>query len=147
MGSLARDARGARIIGKTRCNNVDHAWSIPVTGGGRNTRRAGAGDARSCTMKLVMKGPHAIDVATLRQRVDERVGFYDKKYPNISLAQYYRWLDETHARAEYRGGSATVILGESDVAIEMDLPFFARLYKGRIEEFARAEIELVTRPR
>lgn len=95
--------------------------------------------------RLVIRGEHRLDLQTLKARVDERIAHYDARYPHLNIRGHYRWLDERRAEAEYRGGKGRVTLGEREVTVEMELPFFAKPFKGRIEQFVAKEMDLVTR--
>jgi hypothetical protein len=95
-------------------------------------------------MKLSMSAPHQLDVATVRGRIEARVRHYDQRYPRVELMKHHRWLDDRHVRAEYRGGEGTISIDEKSVSVDMELPFFARIYRGRIEEFVRTELAQVT---
>jgi hypothetical protein len=97
-------------------------------------------------MKITVRGPHGLELPALRARVEERLAHYETRYPNLRLREQYHWLDERHARGSYRGGHGTVALGPDEVVVELELPFFARPFRGRIEQFVRDEIEAVTRP-
>lgn len=92
-----------------------------------------------------MRGTHTLGAEALRARVEERLAWYESRYPHLDLRKHYQWLDGRRASAEYRGGRGTVTLGDADVTVEMELPFFARPFKGRIEHFVQQEIDAVTR--
>lgn len=95
-------------------------------------------------MKLTLRRPHALDPVTLRARITERVKYYDQRYPHFEITKHYHWLDDTHARAAYRGGSGNVKILPDEIVVELELPFFARLYRGKIEEFVLHEMDAVT---
>ena len=95
-------------------------------------------------MKIAKAGKHTLGVAALRARVDARIAVYIQKFPHLNIGEHYKWVDETHARAEYRGGVAEVTIGEDEVMLVLDLPFFARIYRGKISDFAQREIDVVT---
>lgn len=95
-------------------------------------------------MKIAKAGKHTLGLAALRARVDARIGVYTQRFPHLNIAEHYKWVDDRHARAEYRGGVAEVTLGEDEVMLVLDLPFFARIYRGKISDFAQREIDVVT---
>lgn len=97
-------------------------------------------------MKLEFTRAHALDLATLKARIADRVKYYDAKHPHFALSEHYRWVSEREARGSYRGGDGTVSLGEAEVRITLDLPFFARPFKARIEDFVRREFDAVLAP-
>jgi hypothetical protein len=95
-------------------------------------------------MKLTLAGAHALPRPTLRARIDERVAFYDRAHPALGIRGYYAWDADDRATARYRGGVAHVSLEENRIVVEIELPFIARLYRARIEDFIRREIDAVT---
>jgi hypothetical protein len=97
-------------------------------------------------VRLSLSHAHHLDSGTLRARIEQRVQHYVQRYPQLNLSQHYQWLDATHVRATYRGGKAEITLDAGDVRVDLDLPFFARLYRGRIEDFIRREMAAVTAP-
>lgn len=97
-------------------------------------------------MKLEFARAHALDLATLKARIADRVRYYDEKHPRYALSEHYRWISEREARGSYRGGDGAVSLGESEVRITLDLPFFARPFRARIEDFIRREFDAVLAP-
>ncbi len=94
-------------------------------------------------MKLHFERPHQLDIAELRKRVDARIAHYAAKYPHVPIHEFYRWRDERTAVGSYKGSEGTVQLGDGNVQIELHLPFFARPFKGRIEEFVKRECDEV----
>ena len=94
-------------------------------------------------MKLHIKCDHQLGLDELRRRVDERVAFYVTRYPNVPIASSYRWHDANTAVGAYKGGEGTVKLHEGFVTVELTLPFIARAFRSRIEEFVRKEMDAV----
>ena len=99
----------------------------------------------SSWMKIQFRDAHALPVDELRRRVEARVALYVSKYPHVPIAGFYCWRDANIAVASYRGGEGVVELGDGHVAVELDLPFFARPFRTRIEDFVRGEIDAVIR--
>lgn len=94
-------------------------------------------------MKIQFRDAHALPMDELRRRVEARVALYVSKYPHVPISGLYRWRDTNIAVASYRGGEGVVELGDGHVAVELDLPFFARPFRTRIENFVRDEIQAV----
>lgn len=94
-------------------------------------------------MKLEFSRAHALDLATLKARIADRVRHYDEKHPRYALSEHYRWVGERDARGSYRGGEGAVHLGDTEVTITLELPFFARPFRARIEDFVRREFDAV----
>jgi hypothetical protein len=95
-------------------------------------------------VKLDIAHPHALDLATLKARAEERLAHYIDRYPHIPMREHFRWDGDRVVRGSYRGGDGTVTLGEREVRVELDLPFFARPFRARIEDFVRRELALAT---
>ncbi len=95
-------------------------------------------------MKLDIAHPHALDLATLKARAEERLAHYTARYPHIPMREHFRWDGDRVVRGSYRGGDGTVTLGEREVRVELELPFFARPFRARIEDFVRRELALAT---
>ncbi|MFO0626474.1 MAG: polyhydroxyalkanoic acid system family protein [Polyangiales bacterium] len=92
-------------------------------------------------MKRELSRPHALDLPTLRARITARVEHYTQRYPALNLAEHYRWVGEREARGSYRGGDGSLRLEERAVHLTLELPFFARPFRARIEEFLRREAD------
>lgn len=95
-------------------------------------------------MKLEIAQDHALDLATLKARAEERLEHYAAKYPHIPMREHFRWDGERVVRGSYRGGDGAITLGEREVRVALDLPFFARPFRARIEDFIRKELALCT---
>lgn len=91
-------------------------------------------------MKLTFHATHALDLTTLKQRIGDRVRHLDTRYPQFEINKHYRWVSERVAEGEYRGGHGRVELGDDTIDAELELPFFARLFRARIESFVRREL-------
>lgn len=92
-------------------------------------------------MKLELSRPHALDLPTLRARITARVEHYTQRYPALNLTEHYRWTGEREARGSYRGGDGWLRLDERAVHLTLELPFFARPFRARIEDFLRREAD------
>ena len=80
----------------------------------------------------------------LVSRINARVEHYAGRYPALDLAKHYVWKSDRVAEGTYRGGSGLIILSDDRVRVELELPFFARVYKARIEEFVERELGALT---
>ncbi|MEI8255494.1 MAG: polyhydroxyalkanoic acid system family protein [Deltaproteobacteria bacterium] len=116
---------------------TDHVGSTP-----RALRAFPAGTCHARGfMKLHFQHAHSLAPDALRRRVDERVAHYVARYPHLPIGGAFHWHDERTAVGGYRGGTGTVRLGDRDVRIELELPFFARPFRARIEAFVERELE------
>ncbi len=97
-------------------------------------------------MKLEITQGHALDLATLKAHAQRRLEHYAERYPHLGLAEHFRWVSDRVASGSYKGGSGTLTLGEREVRVELDLPFFARPFRARIEDFVRRELSLAVAP-
>ncbi len=97
-------------------------------------------------MKLEITQGHALDLATLSAHAQKRIAYYAERYPHLALTDHCRWVDDRVVSGSYKGGTGTVTIGDRDVRVALDLPFFARPFKGRIEDFVRRELALATTP-
>lgn len=97
-------------------------------------------------MKLEFTRAHALDLATLRARADARVQHYADRYPHLDLRSHFRWAGDREVRGSYRGGDGALHLGDREVRVTLDLPFFARPFKARIEDFVRRELDAALAP-
>jgi hypothetical protein len=96
-------------------------------------------------MKLQFRAPHALTAEDVRKRIDDRVDYYATRYPNVPIRGAYHWRDDRTIVGSYRGGDGVVRIGDGEVLIDLDLPFFARPFKTRIEDFLRREADAVLR--
>lgn len=85
-------------------------------------------------------------MSVLTQRIREHVEVYAKRYPAFDIPNHYKWLNDRVAEGSYRGGSGTVTLSADKISVALDVPFFARLYQTRIEEFIQRELAEITAP-
>lgn len=97
-------------------------------------------------MKIAVTQPHALDLATLKARAEARLAHYMARYPHIPMREHFRWDGERVVRGSYRGGDGTLTLGDREVRVELEIPFFARPFRARIEAFVRRELALATTP-
>ena len=97
-------------------------------------------------MKLEFRRNHGSSVETLRQRIDAQVALYAAKYPKYDVNSLYRWTSPTSAEGSYRGADGKLSFDASHIAVVLDLPFFARPFKSKIEDFLEREFETITRP-
>ena len=93
-------------------------------------------------MKLEFVQGHSRDVASLREHAQTRIAHYAGRYPALALSEHFRWVSDRVATGTYRGGSGTLTVDEREVRVELSLPFFARPFRARIEEFVRRELAL-----
>ncbi|MBI5515416.1 MAG: polyhydroxyalkanoic acid system family protein [Deltaproteobacteria bacterium] len=96
-------------------------------------------------MTLTETRVHALALGTLRARLDARAAVYIAKYPALDLGARYRWVTERVAEASYNGAGGTLELGEDRVTVTLELPFFAMLYRERIEAFVLRELDALVR--
>jgi hypothetical protein len=92
-------------------------------------------------MKLELSRPHALDLPTLRARINARVEHYAQRHPALDLAHHYRWTGEREARGSYRGGDGSLRFDERELRVTLELPFFARAFRARIEDFLQREAD------
>ncbi len=93
-------------------------------------------------MKLEFVQGHTRDVAALRTYAEARVAHYSGRHPSLSLGEHFRWVSDRVATGSYKGGTGTITLGDREVRVVLDLPFFARPFRARIESFIRSELAL-----
>lgn len=93
-------------------------------------------------MKLEFVHEHARDVASLKEHAQTRIAHYSERYPALALSGHFRWVSDRVAIGSYRGGSGTITVDEGMVRVELSLPFFARPFRARIEDFVRRELAL-----
>jgi hypothetical protein len=105
----------------------------------------GAAGHDDAPMKLQFRAAHSLSVDDVRKRIEGRVAHYAAKYPKVPIRDSYRWRDDRTVVGSYRGGEGVVQIGEDEVLIDLELPFFARAFKGRIEDFMRKEADAVLR--
>jgi hypothetical protein len=94
-------------------------------------------------MKLELTRSHALALDVIRSRLDARVAHYAARHPAVDMASHYRWTSERECRGSYRGGDGVIRIGEREVTVTLELPFLARPFKARIEDFLRRESDLV----
>lgn len=96
-------------------------------------------------MKLDFRRPHSLTTEALRAHIEKRVAEYAARYPQYDVASLYRWTSPTSATGSYRGAEGRLSFDASSLAVELDLPFFARPFKGKIEDFLQREYDAITR--
>lgn len=94
-------------------------------------------------MKITLDFAHTLERSELKRRLETRAAHWDRKKPALGVGSAFRWVSEWRAEAEARGGSGWMELGERQVRLEVELPFVARPFRARIEDFLRAEAEAV----
>ena len=97
-------------------------------------------------MKLEFRRSHGSSGEALRQRIDAQVALYAVRYPHFDVASLYRWTSPTSAEGSYRGAEGTLSFDAAQIAVVLELPFFARPFKAKIEDFLGREFETITRP-
>ncbi len=90
-------------------------------------------------MKLEFRRPHMVPPTELRARIEARVADYAARYPQHDIAAMHRWTSETTAVATYRGAEARLAFDAATITVELELPFFARPFRARIESFLADE--------
>ena len=95
-------------------------------------------------MKIEYRRRHAVPVEVLRERIEARVVEYAGRYPHHDVRGMHRWTSATSAEASYRGGSGRLSFDDRTIVVELEVPFFARPFKGRIEAFLDAEYLALT---
>ncbi len=98
---------------------------------------------RSQPVKFELSQPHRRSLADLKAHAQTRLDHWAAKYPHLDLAKHFRWEGERVVRGSYQGGTGSITLGDDSVRVELDLPFFARPFRGRIEEFVRRELAML----
>jgi hypothetical protein len=92
-------------------------------------------------MKLTFHAPtNGIALTEIKKRVAERVAHLDRRYPRFEISTRYHWVSDRTAEGEYRGGKGRVTVGEETIDAELELPFFARPFRARIEAFVQREL-------
>lgn len=94
-------------------------------------------------MKIEQTWRHALDAATLRSRLRRRFEHYADRYSALPLRESVSWGERT-VRGSFRGGDGVVTLGEGTVTVTVELPFFARPLRDRIERVLQRELALAT---
>jgi hypothetical protein len=97
-------------------------------------------------MKLEFRRAHGATVETLRERIGARVAVYAAKYPHLDVGSHYRWTSPTTAEGSYRGADGTISFDGSHIAVALELPFFARPFRSKIEDFLEREFAAITAP-
>ncbi len=93
-------------------------------------------------MKLSFNQPHAVDLDALKAHAQRRLAHYAERYPHLGLAEHFRWVTDRSVSGSYKGGSGTLSVDEREIRVELDVPFFARPFRARIEDFVRRELAL-----
>jgi len=96
-------------------------------------------------MKIEFRRKHGSSVEALRERIDAQVALYAARYPHLDVASHYRWTSPTSAEGSYRGADGKLSMDASDIAVTLHLPFFARPFRSKIEDFLEREFEAITR--
>lgn len=94
------------------------------------------------SVKLEFVQEHSRDVASLKAHAQGRIAHYAERYPALALSEHFRWVSDRVACGNYRGGSGTVTVSERELRVELSLPFLARPFRARIEDFIRRELAL-----
>jgi hypothetical protein len=97
-------------------------------------------------MKLEFRRGHELEVATLRTRIDEQVALYAARYPHLDVGSHYQWTSPTSATGSYRGAEGRLSFDAWHVDVALELPFFARPFRSKIEDFLEREFGVITRP-
>jgi Putative polyhydroxyalkanoic acid system protein (PHA_gran_rgn) len=97
-------------------------------------------------VKLAFSQAHTRDLASLKAHAQQRIALYAGRYPALGLADHFRWVSERVAEGSYQGGTGTVTLDEREMRVELSLPFFARPFRTRIEDFVRRELAQAATP-
>lgn len=97
-------------------------------------------------MKLEFRRAHGATVETLRDRINAQVAVYAARYPQFDVGSHYRWTSATSAEGSYRGADGKLSFDASHIAVTLDLPFFARPFKSKIEDFLQREFAVITAP-
>lgn len=90
-------------------------------------------------MKLDFSQPHSLDLAALTERINARVAHYAARYPALDLAAHHRWISNREVRGSYRGGEGVLQITATELRLTLTLPFFARPFRARIEDFVKRE--------
>jgi hypothetical protein len=94
-------------------------------------------------MKLELIFEHTLALDELRRRLEARAAHWDQKKPALGIRSSFRWTSDRRVEAEARGGRGQMTLSEDHVRVELELPFFARPFRSRIEAFVRDEAAAV----
>lgn len=94
-------------------------------------------------MKIELTRPHALDVPTLRERVRRRFDHYADRYTAIPLRECVSWGERT-VQGSFRGGGGVLTFDEAHLTVSVELPFFARPLRERIERLLQREFALAT---
>jgi hypothetical protein len=93
-------------------------------------------------VKLTFTQPHTVDLVTLKAHAQQRLTHYAERYPHLGLAEHFRWVTDRSVSGSYKGGSGTLSVDEREIRVALEVPFFARPFRGRIEDFVRRELDL-----
>lgn len=97
-------------------------------------------------MKLAFSQAHTRDLPSLKAHAQQRIALYAGRFPALELDEHFRWVSERVAEGSYQGGTGTVTLDEREMRVELSLPFFARPFRTRIEDFVRRELAQAATP-
>ncbi len=97
-------------------------------------------------MRVTLRRSHSLDPVELCRRANERVASYDGRHPHLALMKHHRWVNETEAVGDYGGGHGRVSFGPHEIVVDLELPLFARIFRGPIERFIEDEIDALLRP-
>lgn len=96
-------------------------------------------------MKIEFRRRHGSTLESLRARIDAQVALYTARFPHLDVASHYRWTSANTAEGSYRGADGHLSIEASDIAVTLHLPFFARPFRSKIEEFLEREFEAITK--
>ena len=96
-------------------------------------------------MKLDFRRGHGTSITTLRERIDAQVAVYAGRYPHLDVGSHYRWTSPTTAEGSYRGADGVLSFDPQNISVTLELPFFARPFRSKIEAFLEREFEVITR--
>ncbi len=81
---------------------------------------------------ISVRRPHGMSQDEAKQKVEQVVSDVQEEFS--SLVDDVKWNgDKTEAKVKGKGFKGQFQVTESDVAIDIDLKFFARPFKGKVE--------------
>jgi hypothetical protein len=93
-------------------------------------------------VKLQHTVPHALGLTRAREVLEQAFAHYQERYPHANMQR--QWHGDREAQVELKVGGfklhPRISLGETHVAVEMDVPLLARPWVPRIKERIEREI-------
>lgn len=89
---------------------------------------------------ISVRRPHGMSAEDAKAKVHQVVADIEGEFP--SLVDEIKWNDDkTNANVKGKGFSGTFQVTASDVMIDVDLKFFARPFKGKVEKSINSRMD------